>query len=137
MPEALFSDQDNNRFPISMYDKDRVIKGEAKLYTDAYFRNLSDLTQQGVSSSSRGRRCRCGGYHSSRIDCLGGSNPMAESTPNLFGRSTYGSNTPAERLFSKNHERDTVYTSILDNKNTWSVEEYLGDKMTDEVNLSF
>ncbi|MEG7741741.1 hypothetical protein U2084_14985, partial [Listeria monocytogenes] len=30
MPEALFSDHYGNRFPISMYDKDRVIKGEAK-----------------------------------------------------------------------------------------------------------
>lgn len=62
---------------------------------------------------------------------------MSESTPNLFSRQNYGSDTPAERLYSKNHERDTVYSSIIDNKNTWTVEEYLGENRSEEMNLSF
>jgi hypothetical protein len=138
MPEALFSDHNNNRFPISMYDTDRVIKGEAKLYTDGYFRDVSDLTTDIQRGSSTNRqRCRCGGYHSNRFDCMGGvSNRLTESTPNLYARFRHG-DSDAERLYSKNYERDTVYGSILDNKNTWTVEEYLKEDMGNPLNLSF
>lgn len=40
MPEALFKDDRDLRFPVSYYDEDRLVKGEKKLYNDGYFEDF-------------------------------------------------------------------------------------------------
>ena len=120
MPEALFADDENNTFPISYYDKDRVIKGEAKLYTDAYFEDgarLSDPLYQSLNFDDRGRGAllRNAG---SRV--VGG-----------------GVDWRDERVLNRNSMRNNVLGSIIENQKLWTLEEYLKRDLEDPVNISF
>ena len=117
MPEALFVDNKQSDFPISYYDKDRVIKGEAKLYTDGYFSNGAKLTDPLYQSLN---------FDNRKGARIGNS-----------GVRGYDVDAKTERLYHKNSERDNVYGSILDNQKMWSLEEYLKRDLADPVNISF
>lgn len=117
MPEALFKDDERNEFPISYYDKDRVIKGEAKLYSDGYFSNDAKITGDPL-------------YKSLNFDIGGGIRKVASSFEN-------GIDSNTERLMQRNNERDSVFGGIIEGNKAWQLEDYLRRDLEDPINISF
>ena len=110
MPEALFSDDPKNNFPISYYDKHRLIKGEKKLFTDGYF------AQDAVNEIPL--------YQSLNFE------RKRHKEENLW-------DSAIGRAYERNNERDHVFSSMDTERPVYKLEEYLNRELADPVDLSF
>lgn len=90
MPEALFRDDEQNRFPIDYYEKDRRVKGEEKLFTDGYFLAEDSLDRYFEQNGGNGKISQSMNFEPYRHDGEG-----------------------IGRIYERNNDRDAFFSSVL------------------------
>ena len=121
MPEALFHDDTQNRFPIDYYEKDRRMKGEEKLYTDGYFLAEDSLDNyfrtDNISSNNKSRE-------------RGIVSQSLNFEPYRYDETNIG------RIYEKNNERENFFNSALNNDyvNSYNNSDILDEYLEKDIN---